>query len=1115
VKARPFVFGFTLLCGIGAAAARAEDAGVEFFEKKIRPVLVESCYECHGEKKQKGGLRLDSKAGWEKGGDTGPAIVPGNLDKSLLIEAIHYQDKDMQMPPEKSGGKLPPEQIAELEQWVKLGAPDPRTGAAPAVNPAAAMAKAREHWAFQPVTKPALPTVKQNGWVRTPVDAFVLARLEAKGMKPAAPADKRTLLRRVYFDLTGLPPTVEETEAFLRDPSPDAFGTVVDRLLDSPHYGERWGRYWLDIARYADTRGYTAGGEERRFPFSHTYRDYVIHAFVGDKPYNEFLREQIAADRFTTGEDQSALAALGFLTLGRKGPPQDMIDDRIDVVTRGLMALTVSCARCHDHKFDPIPTADYYSLYGVFASCQEPEERPLLAKLKTGPEYDDFLKQRTELEAQITAKENETIRDFLTKERRKTGDYLLAAQAAKRAGNAAKLDTLAGERKLATPILERWLPFLEDHSKQPDPIFAPWFAFATLPEKDFAPRAKELAARFAANDDPAKPLNPAVAKAFAGAAPAALKDVAGIYNALCGKVADTWTAALDNAQKASQPVPTALLDAGLEEIRLLLYAADAPPNLPREASEKILRRELSTRTVPFRKKIAALDWTHPGAPQRAMALVDKPQPVNPRVFIRGSPGNPGPPVPRRFLEVLSGPERKPFTQGSGRVELADAIASRDNPLTARVFVNRVWGWHLGYALVRTPGDFGVRTEAPVQLALLDWLSATFMEEGWSLKKLHRLILLSNTYQQASDADPRYATLDPENQLVHKFNRRRLDFEAMRDTLLATAGRLDLTVGGLPVDITTEPFARRRTVYGFIDRLNLPSLFRTFDFANPDISSPLRFTTTVPQQALFMMNSPFVIEQARELIRRPELQHCATDAEKLQALYRLLYQRAPEADELKEAEAFLKRQQARAAQPALEPGWHYGYGWFDPLVNHTKDYRALAHPDKTRWSPSSTYPDPQFGHLAITATGGHPGTTPQLSTVLRWVSPADGHIRIEGSLAHANKGGDGVCGRIVKARGGKLGEWIVFNSKAATTLSDVEVQMGEAVDFVVDCQANNTSDGYTWAPKVTFTGNYDAKLGKRSWDAQQDFLAARKLAPLSAWDKLAQAMLVGNELMFVD
>ncbi len=1096
-----------LLACHGAAGLRAEDPGSELFEQKIRPVLVEHCYDCHGEKKQKGGLRLDSKAGWSKGGDTGAAITPGNPEKSLLIAAIRFHDKDLQMPPEKAGGKLTPERIADFEAWVKMGAPDPRLGATPAVDAATVMARAHEHWSFKPVIKPAVPAVKDAAWVKTPVDAFILAELQARGMKPAAPADKRTLLRRLYFDLTGLPPSAQDADAFLQDADPQAYARAVDRLLDSPQYGERWGRFWLDIARYADTRGYTVDGEERRFAFSHTYRDYVIRAFMEDKPYDVFVREQIAADRIATGEDSSSLAALGFLTLGRRGTEHDTIDDRIDVVTRGLMALTVTCARCHDHKFDPVPTADYYSLYGVFASSEEPAERPLLGKLKTGPEYEDFLEKRAAIEIQVASKRAELIANFLSRERQKTGDYLLAAFDVKRAG-AVKLGVFAGERKLAEPILERWMAFLAERSKEHDEIFAPWLAFAALTDAEFAGKAKELAAKFAANADASKPINVLVAKEFAGAAPGSLRAVAAVYNKVCGLV--------EGPAKGEPPANARPIGGSPEErIRKMLSAPDAPPSLAVQATVKLLDRELDKQTVPLRKQISALDWTHPGAPQRAMALVDRAKPVTPRIFLRGNASTPGAPIPRQFLEVLSGPDRKPFANGSGRLDLANAIASRDNPLTGRVFVNRVWGWHLGRTLVGTPGDFGVRTEVPTQIALLNWLSAEFMEKGWSVKKLHRLILLSSTYQQASDADPRYGSLDPENQLVHKFNRHRLDFEAMRDTLLASSGRLDLSVGGLPVDLSTQPFTRRRTVYGFIDRLNLPNLFRTFDFANPDISSPQRFATTVPQQALFMMNSPFVLEQARELVRRPEVERCANDTERLQALYRVLFQRQPEADELQEAFTFLKRQQTRAAQPERQAGWQYGYGWFDPQGNRTKDFKAFAYTDNARRSPAAVYPDPQFGYLALNTGGGHPGPRAVLSSILRWVSPANGHVRVTGVLGHGSKDGDGVRGRVVSASGGKLGEWSVLNTKAVTEIADVEVKVGESLDFVVDCLTSSDFDGYSWQPTIMFLGNNEANLGKRRWEAEKDFLLTGPSAPNTAWDQLAQTLLIGNEMMFVD
>jgi hypothetical protein len=1115
--ARPLGILWSLVLGSWSFAASPSPEQIEFFEKKIRPVLVESCYKCHGVEsgKDKGGLLVDSRDALLKGGDSGPALVPGKPDDSLFIKAIRYTDKELQMPPSKDGGKLAPEVIADFEAWVKMGAPDPRTGAALTKNgdDGIDFAKAREHWAFKPVVKPAVPAVKDKSWVKSPVDAFVLAKLEAKGIKPAAPADKRTLLRRVYYDLIGLPPSPQEMDEFLKDKSPDAFAKVVDRLLASPHYGERWGRYWLDVARYADTKGYLAGGEERRFAFSHTYRDYVIKAFNDDKPYDRFLLEQLAADQLALGEDKSALAGMGFLTLGRRflNNQNDIIDDRIDVVTRGTMGLTVTCARCHDHKFDPVPTKDYYSLHGVFDSSQEPDERPLLGKLVESADYQDYLKKKADLEAKEEAEVQDEVDKFLAKVRATTGDYLLAAHAAKKLGKNEKLDQFANTRKLTPQVLQRWIPFLDAKAKTHDPILGPWFAFAALPAKDFALQAKELAAKLSANADPAKPLNPAVAKAFTGDAPGELKDVAAIYNKLFADVDKVWT----DSQK-TKAKPPVLADKNQEAIRQVLYAAKAPANLSDEEVERLIRRRIRSETVKFKRQIEALNWTHPGAPLRGMALVDKPKPEDSRVFIRGNAGNPGPVAPRQFLEVLAGPQRQPFKQGSGRLELAQAIASKDNPLTARVFVNRVWGWHFGRPFVDTPSDFGVRTAAPVQLDLLNWLAATFMEQGWSLKKLHRQILLSSTYQQSSVTSPRYAPLDPENNLLHKFNRRRLDFEAMRDTLLAASGKLDLTTGGLPVDITKEPFSGRRTVYGFIDRQNLPAMFRTFDFANPDASSPGRFATTVPQQALFLMNSPFVVAQARELVNRPEVKSRATDADKIAAVFELLYQRAPDADELKLAQNFLKQNTETQPRQAITPGWHYGYGWYDPLVNHTKDYKPLTRLKDGRYIPGEKFPDPKLGYVSVTAEGGHPGDPPQLASIRRWVSPVDGVIRIEAVLQHGNKSGDGVRGRIVSSRRGKVGEWTAFNNKITTNVEKLDVKLGEHVDFVVDCLTGTNSDTYNWAPKITLVGDYDLTVSKRSWDAEKEFgPAARLLATLNAWEKLAQVLLLSNELAFVD
>ncbi len=718
----------------GGAVGAAEPQAVEFFEKNVRPVLAEKCWSCHGQKKQQGGLRLDSRAAVLKGSDSGPVVLAGQPDKSLLVRAVR-REGDTPMPPK---GGLTAGEVDALAAWVRLGVPWPDAG--PAVVTSTVEEARRRHWAFRPVRKPGLPAVHDAAWVRTPIDAFVRAGLEAKGLAPAAAADRVTLIRRVTFDLVGLPPTPEEVQDFLADSSPEAYEKLVERLLGSPHYGERWARHWLDVARYADTRGYVFT-DERRFPYSYTYRDWVIRAFNEDLPYDQFLLQQLAADLLPLGEDKRPLAAMGFLTLGRRflNNQADVIDDRIDVTMRGLQGLTVSCARCHDHKFDPIPQRDYYSLYGVFASSVEPKELPALPAPRTSEQaaFEAELKKRTDAVEQYR--------------------------------EAHKAELASGNRKVRDEL-----------------------------------RALQ-------------------------------------------KKADQWQV------------------------------------------------------------------TAPGSPPRAMVLNDLPTPVNPHVFLRGNPNNPGPAVPRQFLEVLAGESRKPFAQGSGRLELARAIASKDNPLTARVLVNRLWQHHFGHGLVRTPGNFGLRGEPPTHPELLDWLAATFVEEGWSVKKLHRLILLSSTYRQASVADGHTVEVDPENRLWGHVNRRRLEFEPLRDALLAAAGRLDPAAGGKAVELTTAPYAARRSVYGFIDRQNLPGLFRTFDFASPDASTPERHATTVPQQALFLMNSPFVVEQARHFAGRPDVKDQPGDEARIRRMHRIAYGRDAEPEEIALGLRFVAAAKAEAGK----------------------------------------------------------------------------------------------------------------------------------------------------------------------------------------------------------
>jgi hypothetical protein len=667
------IWATTILLATAAAtaaepAASSESAeGIDFFEAHIRPVLVEKCYTCHSAdaKVLQGGLRLDTAERMRTGGESGAVIVPNKPEESLLISALRYESNEM--PPT---GKLPDSVIHDFEKWVSMGAPDPRTDAAGG-GETTQRPDAREHWAYQRPTKTEPPDVTNTGVARNDIDRFVLAKLESAGLSPSPPAPPRILLRRIYYDLTGLPPTAAELDEFSTNPSDARFEATVDRLLASPRFGERWARHWLDVARYADTKGYVFQ-EDRSYKGAYAYRDWVIASFNADRPFDKFIVAQIAADQLG---DPSSVAASGFLTLGRRflNNRHDIIDDRIDVVTRGVMGLTVACARCHDHKYDPIGAADYYALYGVFASSTEkPHE-------------------------------------------------------------------------------------------------------------------------------------------------------------------------------------------------------DAPPE-----------------------------------------MVDSDQLYDPYVFLRGNAGNRGPNTQRRFLACLS-PDNKPapFKQGSGRRELAEAIVSRDNPLTARVWVNRVWGHLFGNGLVDTPSDFGVRGTPPTHPQLLDTLACDLMENAWSTKRLIRRIVLSATYRQSSETRAECEGIDPQNRLLWRANRRRLDLEQLRDSLLVAAGRLDDKMGGPSVSLTDMPFSARRSVYGFIERQNLPAFFRTFDFANPNTHTPGRPVTTAPQQALFLMNSPFAIEQACHLAARGESpQTAAKDAagrvRRINQIFRYALGREPSIDELTDALEFVDR-----------------------------------------------------------------------------------------------------------------------------------------------------------------------------------------------------------------
>ncbi|MBI5770536.1 MAG: PSD1 domain-containing protein [Verrucomicrobia bacterium] len=813
-RERPRIESFSfvvLFLVLGSAALRAADipvnhppvaglsaADLQFFESKVRPILTKHCYNCHSAEadKARGGLLLDTREAVLAGGNTGPALVPGKPDESLLIEAIRYKTEDLQMPPK--GEKLSDEQIATLTEWVRRGAPDPRANLTivGSTNPAYA-GVGKNHWAFKPVQKPDIPAVKNTAWVKNPIDHFVLARLEANGMKPNSPADKATLIRRVYFDLIGLPPHPLDVQAFAKDDSPDALAKVVDKLLNSPQYGEHWARYWLDVARYSDTKGDAPRQEDNRYPHAWTYRDWVIDALNADLPYDKFIIAQLAGDYFANYLEKQAkaksatttppratanvaakpvataasaeppvqlpkvevnahrepeyrrfMAAQGFLTLGNQfnGRKDDIIGDQIDVTGKAFLGLTLSCARCHDHKFDPISMKDYYGLYGVFANSQIPSVLPTLqANVPKSPDLLDYLEKSAALEKREA-----------------------------------------------------------EHKKEQDEF------------------------RRAVRDAGGKGK--------------------GAAKAVTGKI------------------------------------------------DPMKRQQLQRQERELYRDIATLESTHPGSPARANALVDLPvrQLRDYPVLLRGEISNKGEIVPRRFLEILSpDPKRRTtWNQGSGRWQLALAIADKNNPLTARVMVNRMWQQHWGSGFIDTPDDFGNMSSKPTHPELLDFLAATFVENGWSLKALHRQIVLSAAYQQSSLNNPAYAEKDPNNKLLWRYNLRRMDFEELHDSLLAITGELDRTYGGRPIAISSDGFAKRRAVYTMIDRTNPPELLTQFDFPNPDVASGRRYETIVPQQALFLMNSPMVIETARKLVDRPAFAEIKSDPERVTLLYLAIFQRWP-------------------------------------------------------------------------------------------------------------------------------------------------------------------------------------------------------------------------------
>ncbi len=950
ITARPFRNRMAILSlfffGLHGVALYSGEQGDAFFETSIRPLLLERCQKCHGEKKQESGLRLDSKVGWETGGDSGPAIVPGDPAKSLLVKMINEANPENRMPPKHP---LTAGEIQIIEKWIAMGAPDPRK--AMAVTTVLDWESARKHWAFQPLKSIVTPTIEGHVGDSTGLDRFVRTRLGEKGLSPNPPADRTTLIRRVTFDLTGLPPTPEEIATFLDDPASDAeaFSKVVNRLLDSTAYGERWGRHWLDVARYADTAGDGADYPVRE---AVKYRDWVVRAFNADQPFDEFLRDQIAGDILAKeGPPErfiDRITATGFLAIGKRygykpSPDYQHLDfaDVIDSVGRSVMGLSLGCARCHDHKYDPVTAADYYALYGIFQSTKwafpggeeqkRPSDFPPLIEPSEAIRLD--AKKATEL-----ARHDSEIASL--KIRRASLDGHAFAGGIDLGFEAQVIGKPLGAPWFAsgpnTVLTEAQSPFSHVHpvgsrgirvgtGKANDGVrhvfSTPLRAAAgkvmhfTIDFRTVDPAEQKGAYRFylgrgvvqsLATELSVTPTEIVIRNGMAWETIRKLepgnwytlrltldptaKTVSGAVGTATdltpfdGKaLGTTWDGVIDTficdaIGHVAAPAPARDLDnLGLQEIAFGLPGSGpvTAPKPPADLTEQIKTLDTALAAAMKARETEAAKEYYPVA-----YGVSEGKPVNAKIQLRGEPDKTGDEVPRRFISILGGDALPPDTAGSGRLELANWLTRPSNPLTARVLVNRVWAWHFGQGLVPTPSDFGLRGEEPSHPDLLDWLTGEFIASGWSVKALHRLILESRTWQAASDDSPENIRIDPGNRWLWRFARQSLDAESIRDAMLVVSGRLDRSIPGAhpfpPVQTWAytihRPFhevydSDHRSLYLMVQRNRRHPFLALFDAADPNQSVPQRLPTTTPTQTLYLMNSPFVLQQSEAFARR--------------------------------------------------------------------------------------------------------------------------------------------------------------------------------------------------------------------------------------------------------
>ncbi len=915
-----------ILITMPTAQGQQKQDGIEFFERKIRPVLVQNCYSCHSveAKKQKGGLLLDSREGLLEGGDSGPSIVAGKPKESLLVKAMRYTDPDLKMPPKN---KLPEEVLADFEKWIAMGAPDPRVKNAKVAKKYPSLEEGRKFWAFQPFAMPAIPQVKDSAWPRNDIDRFLLNKLEQNGLKPSRDVNRAVLLRRLYFAIIGLPPTPEELDAFINDKSPQAIVHVVDRLLASPHFGERWGRHWLDVARYAESSG---GGRTTLFKDAWRYRDYVIQAYNTDKSFAQFITEQLAGDLQTAKTPEERywqLVATAFLLLGptnfeRQDKPileMDVIDEQIDTMGKGFLGMTIGCARCHDHKFDPIPTKDYYALAGIFKST----------KFIVHSNVSRFMERpipsmNAEMELAI-AKHEQTVAALKAQIKSlKSKNPNAGVVTAPLKGTPIAAKSLPGividdseARKVGVwkhsvftgrYINEGYLYDDRANKGEKTLTFQPEFMTDATYEVRLAyipgpNRADKVAVRIfhREGDDTVhvnQKLMPPIDNRFISL---------GKYRFTKG---NQWFVMLTTEGANGHVVADAVQFLPEELIKESAVVKSAPT--PKVAEKSADLTDLETRLKKLEKS----------GPQRqmAMAVAEGDKIADFHVCIRGIVHNKGEIAPRGFLQVATrGSMPKLGTNESGRRELAAWIASADNPLTARVYVNRVWHHLFGSGLVRTVDNFGATGEKPSHPELLDYLAFRFASPagadgkgglGWSTKKLIREIVLSHAYQMASEANAEGVKADAENRLLWRMNRQRLEAEPLRDAILCASGQLDRTLLGNTIKKGTTAERDyvfddvRRSVYTPIFRNRLLEMFEVFDFPDPNMALGKRNVSTVPTQALFMMNSPFVMAQAKLAAAAGLKDAKLTDAERIDLAYRKALGRLPTTRERELALAYV-------------------------------------------------------------------------------------------------------------------------------------------------------------------------------------------------------------------